>query len=67
MAEVIVVAVVLTAAFMISSISYKLGSLDGYQKAQKDFLKLLDDMERERHLAMLAGRKESRFPEEAAK
>lgn len=67
MAEVIVIAAILTAAFTISSISYKLGRLDGYHKAQNDFLKLLDDVERKRKLAMLAGRKEARFPKEASK
>lgn len=55
MTEFIVITAITTAVFMIISISYKIGHLDGQLKELKEINKMLVDMKKKRRLEMLSG------------
>lgn len=55
MAELIVITAITTAVFMIISISYKIGHLDGQLKELKEINNMLVDMKKKRQLELLSG------------
>lgn len=55
MTELIVITAITTAVFMIISISYKIGHLDGQLKELKEIIEMLENAKKKRRLEILSG------------
>lgn len=55
MTELIVITAITTAVFMIISISYKIGHLDGQLKELKEINEMLENAKKKRRLEILSG------------
>lgn len=55
MTELIVITAITTAVFMIISISYKIGHLDGQLKELNEIIEMLETAKKKRRLEMLSG------------